>query len=138
MMRLLIDTNVLLDVFFQREPHVRASAELWQACEDGLCEGYISPLTPVNIFYIAQKQISKAKARELVVETLGVFSVAPLGLAELETALQLDVPDYEDAVQVAAALASGLDAVATRNVNDFAKSGLTVYLPADALKALKS
>jgi predicted nucleic acid-binding protein len=135
-MRLLIDTNILLDVFFQRAPHVRASAELWQACEDGLCEGYISPLTPVNIYYIAQKQLSKPKARELVVETLGVFGVAPLGLAELETALQLDFPDYEDAVQVAAALSAGLDAVVTRNRDDFAKSTLPVYSPVDALKLI--
>jgi predicted nucleic acid-binding protein len=128
-MRLLIDTNILLDVFFQREPHVRASAKLWQACEEDLCEGFVSPLTPVNIYYIAQKQVSKTNARDLVVETLGVFGVAPLGFAELETALQLDFPDYEDAVQVAAALSSGLDAVVTRNRDDFTKSTLPVYSP---------
>jgi predicted nucleic acid-binding protein len=138
MMRLLIDTNVLLDVFFQREPHVRASAEVWQACEDGLCEGYISSLTPVNIYYIAQKQSSKAKARDLVIETLGVFGVAPLGLVELEAALQMDFPDYEDAVQVAAALSMGVDAVVTRNQDDFTKSALPVYSPIEVLKLIRA
>ncbi|MEW6086285.1 MAG: PIN domain-containing protein [Chloroflexota bacterium] len=135
-MRALIDTNILMDVFFEREPHVKASAKLWQACEDGTCEGFISPLTPVNIYYIAQKRISKSEARKLVAETLKVFSVAPIGSNELQEALQSRTVDYEDAVQISAAVASGLDAVVTRNASDYANSPLPVYSPDEFLEQL--
>lgn len=135
-MRALIDTNILMDVFFEREPHVKASAKLWQACEDGTCEGFISPLTPVNIYYIAQKRISKSEARKLVAETLKVFSVAPIGANELQEALQSRTVDYEDAVQISAAVASGLDAVVTRNASDYANSPLPVYSPDEFLEQL--
>lgn len=136
MMRVLIDTNILMDVFFEREPHVKASAELWRACEEEVCEGFISPLTPVNIYYIAQKRISKSDARKLVAETLKVFSVAPIGAPELRDALQSRTIDYEDAVQISAAVSSGLDAVITRNANDFANSTLPVYSPDEFLEQL--
>ncbi len=136
MMRVLIDTNILMDVFFEREPHVKASAKLWQACEEGTCEGFISPLTPVNIYYIAQKRISKSEARKLVAETLEVFSVAPIGATELRDALQSSTVDYEDAVQISAAISSGLDAVVTRNTRDYVDSPLPVYSPDEFLEQL--
>jgi len=136
MMRILLDTNILLDVFFQREPHAVASESVWQACEQGRCEGYITPLTLVNIFYLAQKQLRTQKARELVIETLNVFQVASLGFAEMESALRLPLDDYEDAVQLAGALASGLDAIVTRNNKDFRGVSIPVYVPDAFLKKL--
>lgn len=136
-MRVLIDTNILLDVFFEREPHAQASAKVWQACEDGDCEGFIAPLTTVNIYYIAQKQIGAAKARNLVRETLGVFQVTPLSILELDTALELPITDYEDAVQVACASSMRLDAIITRNQGDFQGSPVVVYSPVEFLKALR-
>jgi predicted nucleic acid-binding protein len=136
MMQILLDTNILLDVFFQREPHAAASESVWQACEQGLCEGYITPLTLVNIFYLAQKQLRKQKARKLVIDTLSVFQVASLGFSEMENALSLPLDDYEDAVQLAGALASGLDAIVTRNEKDFRGASIQILAPEALLKRL--
>jgi predicted nucleic acid-binding protein len=133
-MRVLIDTNILLDVFFQREPHVQASAHIWQACEDRECEGFVTPLTPVNVYYIAQKQVGIKKARELIHETLSIFQIAPLGMAELENAFNLSINDYEDAVQIAGALSAGLEAIVTRNSDDFAGAPIPIYSPDEFLK----
>jgi predicted nucleic acid-binding protein len=136
-MRVLIDTNILLDVFFQREPHVQASAHIWQVCEGGGCAGFVTPLTPVNIYYIAQKRIGMKKARELVRETLNIFQIAPLGMAELENAFNLSIQDYEDAVQIAGALSAGVDAIVTRNGDDFAGAPVPIYSPDEFLKTFR-
>ena len=136
MMRILLDTNILLDVFFQREPYAAASDSVWQACEQGRCAGYITPLTLVNIFYLARKQLRAQKARELVVDTLSVFQVASLGFSEMEHALGLPLDDYEDAVQLAGALASGLDVIVTRNGKDFRGASIPALAPDAFLKQL--
>ena len=119
MMRALVDTNILLDILFQRQPFVENAAAIWLACEQGRFEGYISAITPVNIFYIAHKRVGSDQARDLVAAVLTIFRVCPLEHKDLSVALNLPVRDYEDAVQVASAQAIGLDMVITRNVDDF-------------------
>jgi predicted nucleic acid-binding protein len=137
MKRVLVDTNILLDVLFQREPHVLASEAVWKACEDGRCEGYITPLTPVNIFYLARKRVPLRAARLLVEDILNIFQLAPLGYTEMDNALRLEIADYEDAVQLAGALSAGLEAIVTRNVSDFAGSPVPILTPIDLFKNLE-
>ena len=79
MIRALLDTNILLDVLLKREPFVKDAAALWQANEQGLFEGSISAITPVNVFYIARKIKDNATARKIVEELLVVFRVVPCG-----------------------------------------------------------
>ncbi len=136
MMRVLVDTNILLDVLFQRDPYAQSSEAVWRACEDGRYEGYVTPLTPVNIFYLARKRVPLHTARLLVGDILGVFHLAPLGFAEMDNALRLPLADYEDAVQLAGALGSGLEAIVTRNVSDFVGSPLSILTPVELLEKL--
>lgn len=69
-------------------------------------------------------------------ETLMVFSIAPIGATELRDALQSRTIDYEDAVQISAAVSSGLDAVVTRNASDYTNSPLPVYSPDEFIEQL--
>jgi len=54
-MRVLFDTNIILDLFLDRQPFADHAAELWQANVDGRLEAFISAITPVNLFYIARR-----------------------------------------------------------------------------------
>ena len=136
-MRVLVDTNILLDVFLQRDEFLPESTDIWLANEQGLFEGYISAMTPVNIYYIARKTLQdKDDARNLVSQILNLFHICALTKAELQNALSLPFADYEDAVQTASALMENLDAIVTRNKNDFARATIPVYSPAEFLLLL--
>ncbi len=138
MIRALLDTNILLDVLLKREPFVKDAAALWQANEQGLFEGSISAITPVNVFYIARKIKDNATARKIVEELLVVFRVVPIDHLTLQSALALPLKDYEDSVQLASAVAGQLDAIVTRDIYDYAASTIPVFSPADFLSQLSA
>ena len=136
MMRVLLDTNVILDFLLDREPFSEAAAGMWQVLQQGRAEGYVSPITPVNVFYIARKMKGADYARQLIIGLLAVCPACPLDDSSMQSALKLPLADYEDAVQLAGALAYQLDATITRDPDDFAGATLPIYSPADFLTRL--
>src|SRR5207302_10115220 len=107
-MRVLLDTDVVLDVVLAREPFAQESAQLFKLHEQRKIEGYIPAITPINVFYIARKFKGAPAARQAV-ELLLTSLVCPLSHSVLDEAYQLVFGDYEDAVQHASATTSGLD-----------------------------
>ncbi|HLM54493.1 MAG TPA: PIN domain-containing protein [Pyrinomonadaceae bacterium] len=137
-MRALLDTDVVLDVIMARAPFDAAAGEILNFNERGLFEAYISGITPVNIFYIARKAKSSVGLRQAVEELLRAVRVCPLDHSILRSALSSPLADYEDAVQHACAVASRLDAIVTRNLEDYKNATLPVFAPADFLDHLKA
>lgn len=128
-MRALLDTDVILDLALAREPFRAAARAVWEANRQGKFEGFISPVTPVNVFYIARKVKGRDTAYRLVGEILASFHVCPLDDATLHSAFALPFTDFEDAVQHASAQTAGLDAIITRNLSDYASATLPIYSP---------
>jgi len=137
-MRVLLDTDVVLDVIMARVPFAAAAAELLDLNERGLFEAYISGITPINIFYIARKAKSSTDLRRSVSHLLQTVRVCTLDHSALTNALALPFSDYEDAVQHACATANQLDAIVTRNLDDYRNASLPVFAPTDFLNHLKS
>jgi predicted nucleic acid-binding protein len=134
----LLDTNVILDHLLEREPFTANAKRIWQACARGEFTGFISPITPVNVFYIARKLRSVNQARKAVEQLLTLFEVCPLDGSVLKAAMLMPIIDFEDAVQCASAVVVSADAIVTRDTNDFARSGVNVLSPADFLIRLAS
>ena len=137
-MRVLLDTDVVLDVIAERVPFAAAASELLDLGEQGLFEAYISAITPINIFYIARKAKSGANLRQAIEQLLQAVRVCPVDRSVLTDALISPITDYEDAVQHASAVAVGLDAIVTRNLGDYKNAALPIYSPTDFLSHLKS
>lgn len=137
-MRVLLDTDVILDVISARVPFTLEASELLDLNEKGAFEAYISALTPLNVFYIARKAKSSTNLRESIKELLQAVKVCPLNDAVLNAAFALPFSDYEDAVQHCCATAEGLEAIVTRNVRDYKNSTLPVFTPAEFLSHIKS
>jgi predicted nucleic acid-binding protein len=133
-MRVLLDTNVILDLFLDRAPFADAAATLWLAHEREQLSVYVAAITPVNLFYIARKLRDEKTARQAVVELLATLNVCTIDQGTLKSALSLPFRDYEDAVQHAAAKAAGLEAIITRNVKDYAAATLPVFTPGDFIQ----
>jgi len=135
-MRVLLDTDVVLDVIMARVPFAKAATELLDLNEQGLFEAYICGIPPINIFYIARKAKNNADLRQAISQLLQTVRVCPVNHAVLNEAFALPFADYEDAVQHASATASRLDAIVTRNVSDYKNATLPVFAPADFLNHL--
>lgn len=135
-MRVLLDTDVVLDLMLDRQPFAQAAFELWTVCEQGRVDGYVSVITPVNVFYFARKQKGIEAARQIIAEVLSVMRVCAANYNVLQAAHGLPFTDFEDAVQHTSATASQLDAIITRNTGDYANATLPVFTPADFLTHL--
>ena len=118
-MRVLFDTNILLDVLLNRDPWVNQASAIWRASDEGEITGYIVACAVADIFYIARRLVTLETARAAVRICLDAFEVCPVGQQVLEQAETLSGSDFEDNVQIACADIAGLDAIVTRDKKAF-------------------
>jgi predicted nucleic acid-binding protein len=137
-MRVLLDTDVIIDFLLERKPFFQAASDLLELNANGAFDAYISSITPINVFYIGRKIVGTARTRQGIDDLLKLVRVSPIDDSCLIRALGLPFADYEDAVQHASATAEGLDAIVTRNLDDYKNATLQVFSPADFLKRLPS
>ena len=132
----LIDLNILLDVLQQREPFYAASAGILAAAERGQIRAYLASHTLTTLFYLISKDHSPVAAKTLIQEILTFIQVADVTQATIESALTFPMTDFEDAVQLAAALQAKVDYLVTRNIKDYSETSLPVLAPAELLTYL--
>lgn len=137
MTRVLVDTNVILDVFMNREPWVESSAPVLRLAEGGSIEGLVAAHSVTTLHYLLARDLSRSRVRKVLADLLQVLQVVPVDEDRLRHALALDWPDFEDAVQAACAESAGADYLVTRNKKDFRKSPIKALTPAE-LVALTS
>ena len=137
-MKILLDTNIVLDVLMDRMPFADAATELFSKVEDGTIIGYLCGTTITTIYYLAAKEVGAPRAQEEIKKLLRLFEVAPVNRHVLESALVIDFNDFEDAVIYEAACHVGVDAIVTRNQKDFKTSRIPVYSSEEMAKILES
>ena len=132
-MKLLIDTNIILDVLLAREPHWPAAADLLSLIERSkTAHGVVVATTITTLDYLLSKALSRSEARRHIATLMDLFEVAPVDKHVLIRALNSAFRDFEDAVLYHAALAVGVDAIVTRDHVGFEHSQLPVL---DAVRA---
>ena len=135
-MKILYDTNIILDVLLDRQPFSADSIYLVQKVEMGLFIGYLSATTMTTLQYLACKVIGKTKANLEIKKLLTLFEIAPVNRSVIENALLTQFQDFEDAVLYEAALHQGVHAIVTRNLKDFSNAKIPVYTPDQLLKLI--
>jgi predicted nucleic acid-binding protein len=135
--RVLFDTNVVLDHLLEREPFVDAAEQLLSLVDAGEVEGLICSTTATTIHYLAAKAVGTSAAVEYLRELLSIFDVACVDRDVLRTALDAGFADFEDAVVHEAARRAGASAIVTRDASDFARSQLPVFSPIELLAAVR-
>ena len=134
-MKVLFDTNVLIDFLLDRAPFADAAADLLSRVDRGQIEGLACATSITTIFYLAQKALGQSEARRHISAVLSILEVAAVNRITLERAAESAVADYEDAVVVEAARQANATCIVTRDEKDFAKSSVPAHSP-DALIAL--
>ena len=122
-MRVLIDTNVILDVLLKRSPFYEAAIEVLKLSVREDIQEFVSASAITDIYYIAYKNMrDKAVVRELLKKLLLIVSVAGVSEEEIQKALELGWKDFEDSVQYSVALLNEMNGLITRNVKDYSSS----------------
>lgn len=119
MERLLIDTNIIVDLLAKRENFYREAQTLFTLADEKNVSLFISSLTFVNTHYILSKHLKANEVRKILIKFKVLVEVLPLEDKILELALASDFTDFEDAVQYYTALDNKLDIIITRNKKDF-------------------
>lgn len=137
-MRVLIDTDVVLDLMLKRAAFYADAYALWQAGDQGRYDRYIAAMTPINAYYIARKLLGASDARLAVGALLAATKICAIDDHVLRTAYGSSISDFEDAVQIAAAISVGMDIIVTRNTDDYSGSLIPVLTPTQLLVRLAS
>lgn len=138
-MKLLIDTNVVLDVLLKREPFYPAAADVLNLVQRDDVREYISASAVTDIYYIAHRQLrDKTAVKELLKKLLQIVAVAAVSEREIINALNLAWGDFEDSVQYSVALLNEMDGLVTRNPKDYTGTDLPIWEPNQIVQKLSS
>jgi predicted nucleic acid-binding protein len=134
--KVLIDTNIVLDIALNRKPFVEHAALLWRLAEQKEITACLSNTSITDIFYIVRKHAGQEKARAFIADILDTFSLADIDEEGFREALHSDMNDFEDAVQYVICMHNDCDALATRNKADFGDRP-NVFDPAELIERIK-
>ncbi len=134
-MKILVDTNVILDIFQKREPFFADSYQALRKVIESDAECLISASAATDIFYILRKALqSTQKAKNRIEQLSQIVTFADVQGVDIHTALMRPMSDFEDAVVDAVAERSGANHILTRNTKDFAGSAVPAITPTEFLK----
>lgn len=128
-MKVLFDTNVVLDVLAERKPFVNEAISLFELVESGEIVGVIGATSVTTLDYILSKSLTTKASASALKNLLKLFEVAPVNRLVLEEALDSGFHDFEDAVLHSAGIHVGAQAIITRDDKGFKKSQIAVYTP---------
>ena len=138
MKKILIDTDVILDFFFDRKPFSENSSIILNMCERKQIQGFVTPVIISNSYYLLRRTAQHNKVIDKLKQLLSITDVLNMNKQIVENALNSDFKDFEDALQNFAAVSNrGIDVIVTRNVKDFKKSEIAVLTPESFLKLTK-
>lgn len=136
MIRVLLDTNVVLDALLDRQPWNADARAIWQAHLNSQVAAHIVATAITDVFYIARRHAGRDRAWLAVRACLDQLYVISVGANELQTAATLPGNDLEDNLQIVCAAAAHLDAIVTRDPAGFAHSMVAVLRPSELLSRL--
>jgi len=136
-MKVLFDTNVILDVLLNREEFIQLSASLVNFVETKKIEGFLCATTLTTIDYLVTKTHNKKTSKFALKSLLSIFQVSQVNKSVLEFALNSNFKDFEDAVQYYSGKCAGINCVVTRNTKDYKKTKLPIYTPTELWSILQ-
>ncbi len=131
----LLDTDVLLDFFFDRKPFAEYSAEVLNLCADKEIKGFTTPVIISNVYYMLRKTAKHNLIVEKIKQLLNIIDIVKIDKTSVIDALNSEFKDFEDALQNFSAMEHGqIEIILTRNLKDFKKSKLVILTPETYLK----
>lgn len=135
----LIDTDVLMDFFFDRQPFAEFATEILNQCEGRKINGFTTPVIICNVYYLLRKTAKHQLIIEKIKQLLSIIEITKMDKNVVLNALNTEFKDFEDALQNFSAIQNkNITIILTRNIKDFKKSDLAVLTPETYLKGKAS
>lgn len=135
MKSVLIDTDVILDFFFDRKPFSDDAARVLSLCESGEIKGFITSLIISNVYYLLRQNSTHGKVVEKLRQLITITEVLTTDKDAILKALNSNFRDFEDALQNYSTELNGqIEIIITKNIKDFKNSSLGVMTPENYLK----
>lgn len=134
-MRVMIDTNIILDVLLQREEFFKKSKEVLILCEEHKCQGLVSASAITDIFYITRKALGNTEETYRVLgNILNIVKVLTVTNTDVLNAFQTKAKDFEDCLIATCAKSNKCDCIVTRNKKDFMDFGIILCSPEEIIE----
>jgi predicted nucleic acid-binding protein len=131
----LIDTDVILDFFFDRKPFSDDAALIFSLCEKKKIKGFVTPVIYSNTYYLLRQTARHDKVIEKLKQLLSITDVLIMDREVVYHALNSEFSDFEDALQNYSASKNGdIDIIITRNIKDYKSSKIGVLTPENYIK----
>lgn len=138
-MKLMIDTNIFLDVLTERKPFYANSKAVLELCESKKVYGFLSASSVTDIFYLIHRKLHSV---DLAYKALGfIFDIVKVLTVTNEDILNAYIQrasDFEDCLLATCAKSNHCDAIVTRNKKDFLSFGITLFTPEELLELYHS
>ena len=136
-MRVLIDTNVLLDYIANRTPYADAAEQIMIMCKDNKIDGCIAAHSIMNIFYILRKNMTVSERKNILFYLSQITEIIGIDKQKILNSISNDVfSDFEDCLEAQCAKSFSADWIITRNIKDFENSAIKAITPDKFLKTL--
>lgn len=137
MENVLIDTDVILDFFFDREPYAEFATDILNLCAENKLKGFTTPVIICNVYHLLLKTAKHELVVEKIKQLLTILDVLNMNKEIVLDSLNSPFKDFEDALQNYSAVKSGkISVILTRNIKDYKKSELAVMTPETYLKGI--
>lgn len=133
-MKILFDTNIIIDVILEREPFYSDSRNALLKSDGFDIDGYISASTLTDIYYICKKQLGHDATIEIIKNLIDSINILNVSRDTIVLALHCDFSEFEDAVQSASAELNQVDLIISRNTKDFSNSKTLTVTPKEFLE----
>ncbi len=128
-MKVLFDTNIILDYAFERSKFIQDAHKLIQLAYNKEIVAFISASSVTDIYYIVQKYKNRSEAFAFIKKIISFIDIAGVEKIVINNAINSNFSDFEDAVQNFSATNSNIKYIITRNIKDFKNSELKVIEP---------
>ena len=135
-MKVLIDTNVVLDIMLNRAPFYVSSADVEALAEAKIITGYISASGITDVFFLAKGKLGKKLTKKVLKNLLQVFKPAAVTDNHIFQALDMDWDDFEDSVQFTVGESLFVDYIVTRNTKDYTSSSIPAVTPEQFIRLI--
>ena len=134
-MKILVDTNVIIDALTGREPFREAAEQIFILAANQIEDMYITASSATDIYYLIRKHLHNAdQAKNVMSKLYELFYILDVASEDCQEALLSKVKDYEDAVIASCASRNQMDYIVTRNIRDYKHSKIKALLPDELLK----
>jgi len=137
-MRVVLDTNIILDIALRREPHFLDSSGVFMKIDSSVVYGFVTATTITDIYYISKKEKGHQVSIDFITNLIEIIDVIGIDRRVIIESLLSKIADFEDAVQSVSSFLNNIDYIITRNQKDFSESSVKAITPKEFLDLVEN